>query len=77
MKNFQHAHIPATRVHQKWMLERMKDLILPADASAIPMGTLLKEDYKRVAKGLMENGLIEEIPEFSSFYRGRPFYVEE
>jgi NitT/TauT family transport system substrate-binding protein len=77
MKNLKKAHIPATRVHQKWMLERMKDLILPADASAIPMGTLLKEDYKRVAKGLMENGLIEEIPEFSSFYRGRPFYVEE
>jgi len=68
MENLKKQHIPATLVHQKWMLERMKDLILPADVH-VPMGTLLPEDYHRVAKGLRDNGLIKEIPKFASFYR--------
>ena len=68
MKNLQKEHIPATWVHQKWMLDRMKDLILPEDLR-IPMGRLLHEDYDRVAKGLKDNGLINEIPDFASFYR--------
>ncbi|MDY6970850.1 MAG: ABC transporter substrate-binding protein [Thermodesulfobacteriota bacterium] len=68
MKNLKKEHIPATRVHQKWMLDRMEDLMLPGDAS-IPIGRLLPEDYYRVAEGLKENGLIEETPDFSSFYQ--------
>lgn len=68
MKNLKKEHIPATRVHQKWMLERVKDLILP-EGTQIPMGRLLPEEYGLVAKALHDNGLIKEIPEFSSFYR--------
>jgi NitT/TauT family transport system substrate-binding protein len=68
MRNLNKRHIPATRVHQKWMIERMKDLILPADKH-VPIGTLLVEDYDRVAKGLKDNGLIKKIPDFTSFYR--------
>jgi NitT/TauT family transport system substrate-binding protein len=68
MKNLKKEHIPATRIHQKWMLERMKDLILP-QGPHIPMGRLLPEEYNLVAKALRDNGLIKEIPEFSSFYR--------
>ena len=67
MKNLKKEHIPATLVHQKWMLERMKDLMLPQDVS-IPVGRLLAEDYNRVAKGLLNNGLIKKIPDFTSFY---------
>jgi len=68
MKNLEKEHIPATWVHQKWMLERMKDLILPKDAS-IPIGKLLSVDYYRVARGLKENGLTRKVPEFTSFHR--------
>ena len=68
MKNLKKAHIPATRVHQKWMLERMKDLILPSDAR-IPIGHMMVEDFHRVANGLKNNGFIKDIPEFTSFYR--------
>jgi NitT/TauT family transport system substrate-binding protein len=60
------AKIPANRVHQKWMLERMRDLIQPTD-SRVPMGTLLKSDFLRVANELKENRLIKEIPDFESF----------
>lgn len=68
LKNLERAHIPATRVHQKWMLMRMKDLIIPAD-SETPMGTLLPQDYYRVADILKENELISEIPDFKSFFQ--------
>jgi NitT/TauT family transport system substrate-binding protein len=68
MKNLEKAYIPATRVHQKWMLERMRDLMLPDDAE-IPMGKLVPGDYRRVANGLKENGLIKNIPDFNDFYR--------
>jgi NitT/TauT family transport system substrate-binding protein len=68
MKNLKKEHVPATRVHQKWMLERMKDLIVPVDVHVV-MGNLLREDYHRVAKGLKDNGLIREIPQYTSFYR--------
>ena len=68
MKNLKREYIPATRVHQKWMLERMKDLMLSQDAAA-PTGRLLPEDYERVARGLHTNGLIGEIPDFTTLYR--------
>jgi NitT/TauT family transport system substrate-binding protein len=68
MKNLENAYVPATRVHQKWMLERMRDLMLPDDAE-IPMGKLLPGDYMRVVDGLKENGLIKNTPDFNDFYR--------
>jgi NitT/TauT family transport system substrate-binding protein len=68
MKNLKREYIPATRVHQKWMLERMKDLMLARDAKPA-MGTLLPEDYERVAAGLHGNDLIGEIPDFDTFHR--------
>jgi len=68
IKYMEEAHVPANRVHQKWMLGRMQDLIMPQD-SHIPIGTLLPADYERVAKELKESGLIKEIPDFNSFYR--------
>jgi NitT/TauT family transport system substrate-binding protein len=68
MHNLEKAHIPATRVHQRWMLERMQDLIRP-EGTDVPVGTLRREDYLRVAEGLKANGMIETIPPFETFYR--------
>ncbi len=62
------AKIPANRMHQKWMLERMKDLIC-ARGSKMPIGTLLKSDFLRVEKEMKENGFIKGPPEFESFYK--------
>ncbi len=76
MENLKKEHIPATRVHQEWMLERMKDLMLPPD-SHIPMGMLRPDDYQRVATVLKENGLIKDIPDFTSFYRKCSAYDEK
>jgi len=70
MRNLAKEHIPATRVHQRWMLDRMEDLSMPRDDGDAPLGILLAGDYYRVGWSLKESGLIEAIPEFTSFFRG-------
>lgn len=68
MKNLREAHVPATRVHQKWMLERMRDLMLPPSGSWSDMGTLIEADYLRVAEIMQKEGFIDAIPEFTIFH---------
>jgi NitT/TauT family transport system substrate-binding protein len=68
------AKVPANRMHQKWMLERMKDIIMPP--GTIP-GSLNKEDYDRVGNELKESGLIKEIPDMDSFVFGCAGYVQK
>ncbi|MBI9077114.1 MAG: ABC transporter substrate-binding protein [Desulfatibacillum sp.] len=68
MKNLKAEHIPATRVHQKWMLERMQDLMYPAGEVFTP-GELKYEDYARVAYALQDFGLINSVPDYNTFYR--------
>lgn len=61
------AHIPATRVHQRWMLDRMHDLIFAATEANIMV--LQAEDYRRVGDVLFSSGLIHAVPPYESFYR--------
>ncbi len=63
------AHLAASRVHQRWMLARMRDVIAPAgDDTAL--GILHADDYRRVAAALADTGSIDAIPDFTSFYKG-------
>jgi NitT/TauT family transport system substrate-binding protein len=68
LKYMSSAKISANRMQQKWMLEKMKDLIIPRD-TGIPVGTLLQSDFLRVAKEMKENGFIKKIPDFESFHK--------
>lgn len=68
LKRMKEARIPANGVHQKWMFERMKDLIVPREKGR-PMGTLTAEDYGRTTGLLKESGVIAELPSMDSFYR--------
>ena len=70
------ANVPVNRVHQKWMLNRMKDLIFPLDNSG-RIGMLESSDYQRVAGELKESGLIKEIPDYSSFFIGCEIRAEQ
>lgn len=58
------AHIATDRVQQKWMLERMRDIIAIPDH---PLGILPERAYLRVAEELKNSGLIKTIPEFAQF----------
>ncbi|MFA5117525.1 MAG: ABC transporter substrate-binding protein [Candidatus Omnitrophota bacterium] len=68
LKYMRQAHVPANRLHQQWMLSRMKDLICPPDTGGRP-GELNKDDYERVVKELINNDLIEAAPGFKEFYQ--------
>ena len=67
LKYMKDAGLPANRVHQKWMLERMKELMVPGKGGSA--GGLTKDDYQRVASVMLGEGAIKNIPEFSSFYK--------
>lgn len=77
LKYMKMANVPANRVHQRWMLMRMKDLILPEDGKDIAIGTLDKEDYLRVSQELRRNGSIGAIPDFTLFYKACANHAEK
>ena len=64
------ARIGASRNHQRWMLLRMRDVILGRDAgTSRPSGQLLIEDFDRVLMVLLNNGLIEHGVDYQDFFR--------
>lgn len=71
------ANVPANRVHQKWMLERMKDIIMPSGKTGGTPGRLRKEDYERVGRELKAGGLIRDIPAIDTFAFGCEGHVQK
>jgi NitT/TauT family transport system substrate-binding protein len=70
------AKIPANRVHQRWMLTRMKDLIL-SQHGQIAAGAIDHTVYEKVVLELQEQSLITSIPPFSDFYRAVDTHAQE
>ncbi len=70
------AKIPANRMHQKWMLEKMKDLIAPPEPHR-PIGMLDPRDYERVDYELKENNLVKRTPSYYSFFVRCDEHVEK
>ncbi|WP_035244257.1 ABC transporter substrate-binding protein [Desulfonatronovibrio hydrogenovorans] len=67
MERVNQANLPTNRVHQRWMLDRMKDIIQPAGSDR-PAGWLDERDYELVAAELFENEVITHIAPFRKFY---------
>jgi NitT/TauT family transport system substrate-binding protein len=76
MRHIDRANVATNRIHQKWMLATMKDLIVPSGPSASPrppgsrgaLGYLRQEDYLRVAGEMKINRLIAQIPPYGEMY---------
>ncbi|MDD2336925.1 MAG: ABC transporter substrate-binding protein [Geobacteraceae bacterium] len=68
IKYMQEAKIPANRMHQKWMLERIHDLIIPEGCRDVT-GQLQQGDYQATGRILLEDGVIRKVPDFSAFTR--------
>ena len=66
IKYMRKAKLPANRMHQKWMLERMRDLIMPQGNKEVT-GRLTESDYKAAGQILLQNGKILTIPDFKAF----------
>jgi NitT/TauT family transport system substrate-binding protein len=67
LKYMRNSKLPANRAHQRWMLDRMRDIIL-ADGDLTTIGVLKEEDYNRVTDELKKTGLIKDPPQFREFY---------
>lgn len=61
-------NLPVNRVHQKWMLERYRDLYLPEGETEFH-NDLSESDYSFVGKVLLENNQISKVPDFNQFYQ--------
>lgn len=66
LKYMREAHLPANRMHQKWMLERMRDLMTPVHPEG-KFGYLLQQDYEAVGHAMQEYGLIRSYPDYNAF----------
>ncbi|CAE6690215.1 ABC transporter substrate-binding protein [Candidatus Nitrotoga fabula] len=66
IKYMREAHLPANRVQQKWMLDRMRDLMMPVRPTG-KMGFLAEQDYEAVGLVMQENGLIRKYPAYRDF----------
>jgi NitT/TauT family transport system substrate-binding protein len=61
------AKVPASRAHQRWMLDRMEDITMADDGT---MGVLRREDFERVAWALTDTGFMDHTPSYGEFYKG-------
>ena len=63
-------HARTNRAHQRWMLRAIKTAVIynvGEDPSG--WGILKKDDFWRVATELKKQGLIEDIPDYDTFYK--------
>jgi len=71
------GHVPVSRVHQRFMLARMRDIMLPAAKGDTPLGALAKSDFDRVAQTLARQGLLKSPPTFEDFSRGPEMFSSQ
>lgn len=57
-------HLPANIPHQRWMLAKMKELIL---AKPEQFGILSQQSFQESTRLMQESGFIQTIPEYSRF----------
>ena len=69
MAQLKKVYVPATRVHQRWMLNRMQDLMIHEEQRKKSMGHLDAKDYHRVGNALLEYQMISGLPAFSEFHK--------
>lgn len=68
LRRMRQAKLPASRTHQKWMLERMREAILPGnDRSAF--GRLNEDDYLALGGELKRMGIVRDVPPHADFSR--------
>ena len=61
--------VRANRAHQRWMLARMQDIILPAEQERVSP-VLGRETYRSVVRSMLDSGFIRSAPEYETFCRG-------
>ena len=70
LRTMKQARLPANRMHQRWMLARMQELMRPADGGTQP-GELARSDLQAVTQELNRIGLLRGPVTYESFVRTR------
>lgn len=68
MKTIRAANPGSNRVHQRWMLQKMNELIRPS-GSATNWGELSPKDYEQVGQTMVRQGIISSLPPLEAFQR--------
>ncbi len=66
LKYMREAKVPANRIHQRWMLARMEELIKHKN-SPRSFGRLAQSDYEAVGEVLRKHGLLPVVPPYQVF----------
>ena len=61
--------VRANRAHQRWMLARMRDVILPGGRKRVSP-VLDKGAYQGVVEKMLDSGFIRSAPEYEAFCKG-------
>ncbi len=67
MSHVNAANLPTNRMHQKWMLARMQDIISPQGVAAAP-GSLSRAEYDAVVTAMSRANILADIPPYEAFY---------
>lgn len=67
MSHVNAANLPTNRVHQRWMLNRLRDIMFP-DGDETSFGALTRAEYEAVAKALTSAGVISDFPAYEDFH---------
>lgn len=67
MQYVHEANLPTNRVHQRWMLDRMRDIIHP-DGDTSVLGHLKQEEFQTVVQELLRDQMIHNAPDYQDFY---------
>ncbi|KUG29250.1 hydroxymethylpyrimidine abc transporter, substrate-binding component [hydrocarbon metagenome] len=67
MSHVNAANLPTNRMHQKWMLARMKDIIMPPGVTA-PIGSLSQAEFDAVVTAMSRAHILSDIPPYEAFY---------
>lgn len=67
LRRMREARLPANRVHQRWMLDRMSDLMQTASPDT-QRGQLVPADYLAVGESMRREKLISAYPTFDDFH---------
>jgi len=68
LKRMQQAHVPANKVHQEWMLNKVLELIRPGN-KGVKMGELKETDFLKAVDILYSRNKVKPKYTFTDFYQ--------
>lgn len=69
MKYMKDSRLPANLMHQKWMLSRLKELVMPKGSIRMSV-ELDKADFEAAVDTMKKQGVITSAPDYKSFTGG-------